>query len=888
MHKLIRIFVILLLYNSCLHSQKYLNEGGVIFNDRWGDLFTGNVTSIDLNGGKAYKIEKKLIVEAEMTWLATDVRGYIFTIHDLNEVFIRINYLHIPEKDSAVLRVDFIKDGKEYFLTFNKNEFSRYKWHKFKVTLDPVRKKFGLDIGEKKLTCNYFKDFGPDVNVTFGLPFQGTSLRQELAYIAVRNISLFADDKSEYYPLYEVEGATARDTKSGNYANVKNGIWLNKLRYEPKEEEVFMTQAYRKNYRELFNNDRAGFFGDTLYIFEDKILRLLSLRDMRTYVEKVSTMIHPASQFINFENTFAATYCGGESQISVFDLQKRVWSKIDTSGQYEQGHYRSAIIYNSLAKEFWSYGGYGYYMFKDHIRKYVPESGKWVILPEKAHSKYFFAPGNSFFMQGNNYLYIVGAEGSEDGRQPLDGNTFYNDIIRLDLRDTTFSRISTMNFDNRNWYIAGLMPYYNDDELIVLSMTRSANIEQSKAARLGFYHLTTSTGKVKLLNSRKILGYHGSRTAPYSESYSEAVKKVTFSSEREEIYFLTSIYDSTGQSRIILNVMKTPLMTQEEFEELRALSGYRPNDIAGAIYFVVFGGAGFFISGFILMKYARKKRVKRTVSNPETTSVISPERSTVVIKQKDMTRNFIRLFGEFQILNRNGDNVASQMTAKNKQVFLYILLNSIGSGTSVKRGVTSEQLGEVFWEDLPAASIKNNRNVNIKRIREAIADTDGLELVYQNQHFYFEVSEELGIDHLMIQSLTGKDEFENFSSEEFSLFLSIIEKGRFLDGLSHEWLDFYQDKINDKILYNLNACFDEIIKNKDVNLKIRIAALILTYDELNERAFNFMLKHQINQRNIRSAHSAYEKFSRKFREETGKAYNLKFEDFLSDETNLKI
>lgn len=876
------------MYNGCIQPQKFLNEGGVIFNNRWTDLYTGNVTSIELNGGNVYNIRNSLTVEAEITWLATDVRGYIFTLHDLHEVFVRISYVHLPETDSAVIRVDFLKDGKEYFLTYNKNVLSRYKWHKFKITLDPVSKKFGLEAAGKNLSCNYFQDFGSKINVTFGLPFQSTSVRHELASVAVRNISVFADDISEYYPLYEVEGTTARDTKSGNYANVKNGVWLNRLRYEPKEEEVFITSSYTKNHREVYNNARTACFGDTLYIFEDKILKLLSLKDMRTRVEKVPTIIHPASQFMKYGNSFAATYCGGDAQISVFDLQKRRWSEIDTTGQYEQHHYRSAIIYNPVAGEFWSYGGYGYYTFKDYIRKYIPETGKWMVLPEKAHSNFFRAPGDNYSFLNDSVLYIIGGEGSADGRQPLDGNTFHNEILKLDLRDTTFTLISKTNFDNSKWSIASVLQYYNDDEFIIFASTRPANIEQVKSRKVGLFYLKASTGELKLLSSKRKLGYYGSKTAPYSEGFMEGVRGMKFSAEREEIYLMTGIHDSTGQTRVMLNVMKTPLMTDEEYEELRALSGYKPNDFLAAVYYVIFGGVGFLVTGFIAMKYARRKRMKRISGTAEVPAETGQDISTAeLLKKSDMSRNFIRLFGEFQILNRNGENAALQMTSKNKQVFLYILLRSIENKPGLK-GVTSDQLGEVFWKDLPASSVKNNRNVNIKRIREAIADTDGIELVYQHQHFYFEISEELAIDYMILLSLAGKDEFENRSSEEFGIYLSITEKGRFLEGLSHEWLDFYQDNVNHRILFNLNAFFEEIRKNRDNRLKLRIASVILMYDELNETAFHFMIKLQISQRNIRTAHTAYETFAKKFREETGKEYHLKFEDFLNDETDLKI
>ncbi len=866
-------------------AQKFLNEGGVIFKVRWGKLYTGSLTSVELNGGKPYNISNHLSVESEITWLSTDINGVFFTLNNSDGTFASVSYFYKLDKDSSFLHVDFVRDGKEYFLSFSKKEILRYNWIKFRIELDAKAKKFSLRFGEKVLNCSYFKDFGKSLKVTFGLPPLNQSIRNELAYIAVRNITLSTGDLIEHYPLYEVEGVTARDTRSGNYALVKNGVWLNRLRYEPYPEETFMTGSYYLDNGNMFYNNRTLFFDDTLFIFEDKILRLLSLYDMRTGVEKVSTILHPSSTFFRYKNTFGSTYAGTDGEISVFDRGKREWSEIDTTGQYEQHHYGGAVFYNPAADEFWAFGGYGFYTFKNYLRKYLPANGSWEIIPGKTAPQSYRSVSDGMIYYGEDAVWLIGGEGTRDEKVQSRAPYFFSDVLKIGFSDTSLKKAAGFSFPLNDWEALVALPYYEEGEFLILASSRGNNIEQLKRKRLGIFHYDMITGDVRLLSSIKELPYAGASESVYREYYSERIKRGYFSRERDELYFQTGILDSTGQSKLILYVMKTPLMTSSEFEELRQLSGYKPIEYLSTVYYIISGSLALVITGLVLTRYLRRKKREGTVkSEPSGISgkIIKESGPGESLLKTDRSKNFINLFGEFTILDRNGENVAVQMTLKNKQVFLYILIHSILSENG-KGGVTSEQLGSTFWSDLPPANVKNNRNVSIKRIREAIAGTDGIELVYLNQHFYFEFGEEFETDLRLLNNIIRKDEFEDFHSEDFSLYLSLLERGRFLEGMSFEWLDYYQDRINNKILLNLNDYFEEILKTRDIPLQMRLASLIMKFDELNEMVFTFIIHLHINQKNIQTAHSTYDRFTKRYREETGNEYPKTFENFIKEE-----
>ena len=68
---------------------------------------------------------------------------------------------------------------------------------------------------------------------------------------------------------------------------------------------------------------------------------------------------------------------------------------------------------------------------------------------------------------------------------------------------------------------------------------------------------------------------------------------------------------------------------------------------------------------------------------------------------------------------------------KLKLIFLYILLNSDSEG------VSSSLLNSLFWPEKMEKKAKNLKGVTISNLRKALAEIDGVELIYDKGFFSF-------------------------------------------------------------------------------------------------------------------------------------------------------
>src|SRR5258708_2431723 len=76
-------------------------------------------------------------------------------------------------------------------------------------------------------------------------------------------------------------------------------------------------------------------------------------------------------------------------------------------------------------------------------------------------------------------------------------------------------------------------------------------------------------------------------------------------------------------------------------------------------------------------------------------------------------RSAIYLFGQFQVFDKEGSDITRLFTPLLKELFLIIVLYTIRNG----RGISSEGLNEILWHDKPEKDAKNNRSVNLAKLK---------------------------------------------------------------------------------------------------------------------------------------------------------------------------
>ena len=93
--------------------------------------------------------------------------------------------------------------------------------------------------------------------------------------------------------------------------------------------------------------------------------------------------------------------------------------------------------------------------------------------------------------------------------------------------------------------------------------------------------------------------------------------------------------------------------------------------------------------------------------------------------------------GGFQIYNGKGRDVTAAFSPTMKQLFLFIFLHTLKN----EKGISSSKLDEALWYDKMGESARNNRNVNISKLRSALEEVHGLEVINENSYWKVKIDD---------------------------------------------------------------------------------------------------------------------------------------------------
>jgi two-component SAPR family response regulator len=242
--------------------------------------------------------------------------------------------------------------------------------------------------------------------------------------------------------------------------------------------------------------------------------------------------------------------------------------------------------------------------------------------------------------------------------------------------------------------------------------------------------------------------------------------------------------------------------------------------------------------------------------------------------------NQIRLFGGFTTIDRDGNDISAQFTPKVKELFLFILLATLKN----RNGASVSEIDDKLWPGLPAKKVSNNRAVTLNKLRKILQKFDGVEIVTQNGHLLAKTEKSFFCDYAeaykLCQISGGMDK------TQLEAFFNLVKSGRFLKGLSWDWLDEIRGYTGNQVIDNLLKLAAYYNNDNDLSKMDALAKRILEYDDLSEEAIwlqNWVLR-QMN--NTHQARFHFESFCSKYKNSMGENYPMSFEQFNGHFANL--
>lgn len=264
-----------------------------------------------------------------------------------------------------------------------------------------------------------------------------------------------------------------------------------------------------------------------------------------------------------------------------------------------------------------------------------------------------------------------------------------------------------------------------------------------------------------------------------------------------------------------------------------------------------------------------KKRLKK---QPTTAEKIRRLDQAVVLKPES---NYIQLFGDFKVLDKDGNDISSQFTPKLKQLFLIILLYSQRS----KNGISTAELTDILWQGHSSQNAKNSRGVTIRKLRLILETLDKVEIHFQVDRWSMAFRGDVYCDYLECLKLLKREKIHDTG---FNMnFYHMIQEGELFKGESYDWLDDFKGFVGNNVVDILLKFISELILEHDNELILKLADRILDTDPVNDQALTYKLKALIKQNNYNLARFTFERFAGLYEEMYGEKFKGKFDELIA-------
>jgi len=200
-------------------------------------------------------------------------------------------------------------------------------------------------------------------------------------------------------------------------------------------------------------------------------------------------------------------------------------------------------------------------------------------------------------------------------------------------------------------------------------------------------------------------------------------------------------------------------------------------------------------------------------------------------------------------------------------IILYTLKN--------KKGISSSKLQELLWFDKSEEAARNNRNVNLRKLRVLLQDVGAIEITNENGYWTIAIPSAVFSDYreslLLIDKIQLSDQVD---IDEILRLVELLALGPMLPNIQLEWVDSFKNDFSnaviDVLLYYLNNPGNPYLDHLDIQLKV--ADTILKFDPINEEAINVKCNTLYKMGKKGLAKTAFDHFAKEYKLLLGENY----------------
>lgn len=796
--------------------------------------------------------------------------GYLFRM--INNVGQNIDLLY-NQKDLVFNTVvagsfghlDFTVDNQELF-----HDWTNIRYH----------------FSEKELSCyingKFYKTIPIDVkDKCFKILFGANNLSQfgttDVPPMVIRNVQITQDKKTRYWWTLSHEPAFVgeiQDSISHAKATTTNPIWQFSLH---QNWQLLRSFCVKGNASIAYDKD-----AENMYVVSEDSVHQFSIDDILSNIKTT-----PSNGYRLFQGN-QSVYNTSHNKLYNFYIDKQLitdyspensrWNaRFDTVPNTEYGH--TNRIYVKEENALYVFGGYGQMKYKNLVQRYDFNTRKWDTVQTKGD--YFTPRYMAAAAKKGDDIYILGGYGSQSGDQLLNPGYLY-DLVQYHIPTHTFKKLYTLKNMDSTFVFAGTM--YIDsatDNYYALCFDRV-----KYDSRLHLLKGNLSNAAFELLGN----------DIPYAFNDVVSDADLFYSAQSKQLIAVTQLVTLDKNTEIKVYGIAFPPMGLTPSTSLSPSRRFWKNLLLGI---VVLGAV------VLVFQYKRRKKAaprpvlsdltkeeKTETSVVTPTAPIIPEKEYHQVVQTELADKTVynepsfvlerqepvvlHLFGQFEMLDVNGDDISKEFSPLLREMFLIVLLYTLKNG----KGISSEKLNEIFWENKTGKNAKNNLSVNMVRVKNILSKVGKIQIFREGDFWYCgydnkEVSIDLA-DYLQLRKIYPDEHGKTFVAK----MLYFISRGAFLKQMEFAWLDDIKADVNNKVVDELIKEIDYLDTEKDADYIIDIANNIFSFDPLNEDALQYKCKILDSHGRHSIAKTTYERFAKEYKKSFGEDFPVSFNEIL--------
>lgn len=817
-------------------------------------------TGLDLSPGKTLCFNSSFEVAFDFSFMPAkaDYFGYILRFVDNNNENIDLIYDKNPKQKNHFRLIIGDKFSKIAFNIPDDVLFS--SWNTIKFKFDYEHQLLHLTCGQFSSQTSLALKKGDCFKILFGAnEYQGFKTT-DVPPMKIRNIQISEGGSVKYaWALDEYEGGMARERSGNEDASVVNPLWIKRLHHEW---QLLQTLSIKGAASVAFDakNEVLNIIGiDTLYKYDIKSGKLAPV----SYSSGNQNLLRGNQSLYDDKNKRLINVYIDQKLVSTFDTLSKKWSKNYILNTPITDFWQFNKFYSEADSSLYLIGGYGHFIYKNQIQRYHFPSGTWknvAVTGDRFTPRYLAASGST-----KGGAYIFGGYGSSSGQQILNPRNLY-DLLYFDAKKKSIKKIYELKVEGEHFAFA--------NSLIINEKSNT------------YYALIFPKHKYKSnlqLIQGSLLRPEYKRTGsliPYLFHDINSFADLFYCAESKRFIAVTLFRDESDHTHIQIYSLYSPPIKAD----VKLLSGSTKKVFIIVLILLVTAGTGWFI-------YTKRKKrgpalITSIVHNTEPIPVAAINVDTVVpddvkpIAEKKVIeecKSSIFVFGDMQVFDKQGQEITRLFTPLIRELFLVILFYTI----RWERGISSGKLKELLWFDKSEESARNNRSVNIAKLKSILEKIDhctvsketgywkiicDFESVYVDYQQYFEII---------------KDK-KKLNKEKISELAKIIKRGPFLPNTSYEWMDPFKAEISNEIIDTYLHFAHSIVIADDPELLIELANYIFYFDSINEEAMVIKCKALAYLGKHSQSKNTYENFCKEYKLLYGDDFDKSFNDILID------